>query len=104
MVGSGGGGQISAPAFTIPLPVPIDLTTITSTGDAKRGFVLFNQNCQVCHGANATGASLPDLNRTPMLTSAAGWNAIVIQGDKAPHGMASFARFLTPRDAKDIRA
>jgi PQQ-dependent dehydrogenase (methanol/ethanol family) len=129
MVGTGGGGQISAPAamptrprlpgrllvfklggtaqapaFTIPAALPIDLTGVTTTGDEKRGFVLFNQHCQVCHGANASGAWLPDLKRTPMLLTAASWNAIVIQGAKAPHGMASFARFLTPHDAEDIRA
>ena len=129
MVGTGGGGQISAPAFMptrprlpgrllvfklggtitapdfkIPPPLPIDLTGVTSTGDPQRGFVLFNDNCQVCHGPNATGAWLPDLKRTPMLLSADNWRSIVIEGAKAPHGMASFARFLTPHDAEDIRA
>ena len=39
-----------------------------------------------------------------MLLSADDWRSIVIEGAKAPHGMASFARFLTPHDAEDIRA
>ncbi|HWA62683.1 MAG TPA: PQQ-dependent dehydrogenase, methanol/ethanol family [Caulobacteraceae bacterium] len=129
MVGAGGGGQISAPAFlpTRPrlpgrlmvfkiggtakapdFPIPpqpaIDLASLSSKGDPQKGFALFNENCQVCHGPNATGAWLPDLKRTPILTSADAWNAVVIEGAKAPHGMASFARFLTSHDAEDIRA
>jgi quinohemoprotein ethanol dehydrogenase len=39
-----------------------------------------------------------------MLQTEEDWRSIVIQGAKAPHGMASFARFLTPADAEDIRA
>jgi PQQ-dependent dehydrogenase (methanol/ethanol family) len=129
MVGTGGGGQISAPAsmptrprlpgrllvfklggtvqapaFDIPPPLPIDLTHVSSQGDVQHGFVLFHENCQVCHGPNASGSWLPDLKRTPMLQTADDWRSIVIQGAKAPHGMASFARWLTPNDAEDIRA
>ena len=130
MVGVGGGGQISAPgampqrsrlpgrlmvfklggkavapAFPAPVQPPaLDLTKVTSTGNAQHGFATFNRNCQVCHGPNATGAWLPDLKRTPMLLTAEAWKGVIIDGNSAARGMASFARFLTPQDAEDIRA
>jgi mono/diheme cytochrome c family protein len=129
MVGAGGGGQISAPAslaqrprlpgrllvfklggkasapdYVIPPQPQIDLTQVSSSGDVTRGFALFHQHCQVCHGPNASGAWLPDLKRSPMLTTADNWKGVVIDGASAPRGMASFARFLTPKDAEDIRA
>lgn len=129
MVGVGGGGQISAPAsmpvrprlpgrllvfkiggtakapdFPAPAQAPIDLTNVSSTGDVQHGFALFHQNCQVCHGPNASGAWLPDLKRSPMLMTADNWKGVLIDGASASRGMASFARFLTPKDAEDIRA
>lgn len=130
MVGVGGGGQISAPAsmptrprlpgrllvfkvggkatapdFPAPaqLPAP-DLTNVSSTGDVQHGFELFHKNCQVCHGPNASGAWLPDLKRSPMVLTADNWKGVVIDGASASRGMASFARFLSPKDAEDIRA
>ena len=129
MVGVGGGGQISAPAsmptrprlpgrllvfklggtakapdFPAPVQAQIDLTGVSSTGDVQHGFALFHRNCQVCHGPNASGAWLPDLKRSPMLMTADNWKGVVIDGASAPRGMASFARFLTPKDAEDVRA
>jgi PQQ-dependent dehydrogenase (methanol/ethanol family) len=130
MVGAGGGGQISgpanlptrprlpgrllvfklggkavAPAFPERPATPINVAGITpSTGDVKHGFALFQENCQVCHGPNASGAWLPDLLRSPMLQTADNWKGVVIDGASAPRGMASFAKYLTPKDAEDIRA
>jgi len=129
MVGVGGGGQISAPAsmptrprlpgrllvfkldgaakapeFPVPSQPPIDLTGVSSAGNVQHGFALFHQNCQVCHGPNASGAWLPDLKRSPMLMTADNWKGVVIDGASAPRGMASFKRFFTPQDAEDVRA
>jgi PQQ-dependent dehydrogenase (methanol/ethanol family) len=129
MVGVGGGGQISAPAsmptrprlpgrllvFKLggqavapPFPqkpqAPLSVEGIASSGDVAHGFALFHQNCQVCHGPNASGAWLPDLKRSPMLQTADNWKGVVIDGASASRGMASFARFLSPKDAEDIRA
>jgi quinohemoprotein ethanol dehydrogenase len=39
-----------------------------------------------------------------MLMTADNWKGVVIDGASASRGMASFARFLTPKDAEDIRA
>jgi len=99
------GGKAQAPAFPAPVEQPaLDLTQISSTGDAKHGFAVFHQNCQVCHGPNASGAWLPDLKRSPMLMTAENWKGVLIDGTSASRGMASFARFLTPKDAEDVRA
>ena len=128
MVGSGGGGQVSAPSllptrprlpgrllvfklggtataapFVLPAQPTIDLTKVTTTGDAKRGYVIFNNNCQVCHGANATGSWLPDLKRSPMITTPDDFNSVVMQGVRAHNGMVSFSRFLKPADVEDVR-
>jgi len=130
MVGVGGGGQISAPAsmptrprlpgrllvfkvggtakapdFPAPAQAPaLDLANVTSTGDVQHGFALFHQNCQVCHGPNASGAWLPDLKRSPMIMTADNFKGVVIDGASASRGMASFSRFLNAKDAEDVRA
>jgi mono/diheme cytochrome c family protein len=98
------GGKASAPAFDIPPQPPYEVAGLTSNGDPQHGFALFHQNCQVCHGPNASGAWLPDLKRSPMLQTADNWKGVVIDGASASRGMASFARFLSPKDAEDIRA
>ena len=129
MVGAGGGGQVSAPSllptrprlpgrllvfkvggtakapeFKIAQLPPLDVSGVKTTGDKTRGYVIFNQNCQVCHGANATGSWLPDLKRSPMITTSADFSSVVIDGVRAHNGMVSFSRFLRPQDVEDIRA
>jgi PQQ-dependent dehydrogenase (methanol/ethanol family) len=98
------GGKAQAPAYDVADRPVADLTGVTSTGDAKRGFALYHQNCQVCHGPNASGKFLVSMKQSQMLTSAESWKSVVIDGALAERGMASFARFLTPKDAEDIRA
>lgn len=98
------GGTAKAPAYVIPQAPNVDLTGVTSTGDVKAGFALFHQNCQVCHGPNASGAFLPDLKRTPMLLTSEDWKSVVIDGALAPRGMASFSRFIDAKGAEDLRA
>ncbi|MBS0332762.1 MAG: c-type cytochrome, partial [Proteobacteria bacterium] len=129
MVGAGGGGQISAPAymptrprlpgrllvfkiggtakakdFVLPAQPTIDLTKVSTTGDKAHGYAVFNENCGVCHGTNATGSWLPDLKRSPMITTADDFDSVVLQGVRAHNGMVSFKRFLTPKDVEDVRA
>jgi PQQ-dependent dehydrogenase (methanol/ethanol family) len=98
------GGKAVAPAYQRPEQSPVDLTAVSSTGDVKRGFALFHQNCQVCHGPNASGSYLPNLRKSQMLLSGETWRSVVIDGALAANGMASFSRFLDPRGAEDIRA
>lgn len=129
MVGAGGGGQVSAPSllptrprlpgrllvfkvggtakapdFKIAQLPPLDVSNVKTTGDKARGYVTFNQNCQVCHGANATGSWLPDLKRSPMILTPDDFNSVVIQGVRAHNGMVSFSRFLKPEQVEDVRA
>ncbi len=98
------GGKATAPAFAVPAKAAIDLASVSSTGNVAHGFAVFHQSCQVCHGPNASGAWLPDLKSSPMLLTAGDWKGVVIDGASASRGMASFARFLTPKDAEDVRA
>ncbi|MFN3511811.1 MAG: PQQ-dependent dehydrogenase, methanol/ethanol family [Phenylobacterium sp.] len=98
------GGTAQAPAYEIPEPPTIDLTGVSSRGDLRRGFELYHQNCQVCHGPNAGGAFLPDLKRSQMLLGEESWKSVLIDGALAPRGMASFSRFIDARGAEDLRA
>ena len=98
------GGKAKAPAYDIATMPPLNLAGVTSTGDAKNGFSLFHQNCQVCHGPNASGAYLPDLKRSPLVLTSEDWKSVVIDGAKKANGMASFSRFLTVKEAEDVRA
>ncbi|MES2724017.1 MAG: c-type cytochrome, partial [Pseudomonadota bacterium] len=98
------GGKAVAKPYDIPVVPDLELTGVNSTGDAKAGFALFHNNCQVCHGPSASGAYLPDLKKSQMLLAAESWKSVVIDGALKDRGMAGFARFLTPKDAEDIRA
>ncbi len=98
------GGTAKAPAYVLPEQAALDLTGVASTGDVGRGFALFHQNCQVCHGPNAGGAYLPNLRRSQMLLSADSWKSVVIDGALAERGMASFSRFIDAKGAEDLRA
>jgi PQQ-dependent dehydrogenase (methanol/ethanol family) len=98
------GGKATAPAYDIPAKLPIDLAGVTSKGDAKAGFAAFMENCQVCHGANASGAYLPDLRRSPTIKDEAAFNAVVVDGALAQNGMASFAKYVSPKQVEDVRA
>jgi quinohemoprotein ethanol dehydrogenase len=98
------GGKAAAKPYDIPKVAALDLTKVTTTGDVKKGFVGFHENCQVCHGPSVSGAFLPDLKKTPMLLTAEDFKSVVIDGARKHNGMASFSRFMTPADAEDIRA
>ena len=98
------GGKAVAKPYDIPQVANLDLTGVTSTGDAKAGFALYHNNCQVCHGPSVSGSFLPDLKKSQMLLTADNWKSVVIDGAKKANGMASFARFMTPKDAEDVRA
>lgn len=98
------GGMAKAPDYVMPAQPQVDLTNVTTTGDAKRGFLIFNENCQVCHGANASGQWLPNLPHSPMIATADDFRSVVIDGARAHNGMASFKRFLNDQEVEDVRA
>jgi quinohemoprotein ethanol dehydrogenase len=64
------------------------------------GAMRFYQHCIFCHG----GTVLPDLRRSAALREKDAWRQIVIGGALAPNGMVSFAKWIKPEDAEDIRA
>ncbi len=98
------GGTTQAKAYDIPVVPDLDLTKISAPGNADKGFALYHENCQVCHGPSASGAYLPDLRKSQMITTAENFKSVVIDGARKANGMASFARFLNAADAEDLRA
>jgi PQQ-dependent dehydrogenase (methanol/ethanol family) len=97
-------GTASAPIYQPTAFNAPNLDGVSSTGDEQRGAALFGDNCMSCHGAGAADAFTADLRRSPMLRSAPAWRSVVIDGVFERKGMVSFAKFITPKDAEDIRA
>ncbi len=98
------GGATRLPPYPKPEGAGADLTQVASRGDAGAGFRLFQSNCSVCHSANASGRYLPNLRASPLLTTPESFKSVVIDGALASQGMVSFARWITPAQAEDIRA
>jgi PQQ-dependent dehydrogenase (methanol/ethanol family) len=97
------GGTVKAPDFApfVPNP-PLDLTKVTaSTGNAANGGALVGQWCLSCH---IGGIFIPDLTRTPRLTTAGLFKQVVHDGALRSRGMASFAEYMSEKDVEDIRA
>jgi alcohol dehydrogenase (cytochrome c)/quinohemoprotein ethanol dehydrogenase len=87
-------------------PPPLDPPPSTATADViSAGEARYGQLCAGCHGdrGQTRGAMFPDLTRTPMLRSEAGFESIVLGGALSKNGMASFANALKPADAASIR-
>jgi quinohemoprotein ethanol dehydrogenase len=96
-------GKVAPTPFPPPVvPPPLDLATATATkGDTTRGAELYGQFCGACHNA---GGFLPVLWRSPSILDPQGFNAIVLEGARAPHGMAPFRRFFDEASSEDLRA
>jgi len=98
------GGTDVAPPYP-PAPVrTVDLTNVSAPGDPDAGLLLFHQNCLVCHSSNALGHYLPNLQTSPMITSAEAFKSVVLDGALKSEGMVSFSHYLTPAQAESIRA
>jgi PQQ-dependent dehydrogenase (methanol/ethanol family) len=100
----GGTGQLPAPP-----PAPPRAKPPARFGDATKqlpiGKLVYGGYCSVCHGDAAVGAGvLPDLRWSPLLSSADGWRAVVLEGSRTKNGMVSFAQVLTPDLAELVRA
>jgi mono/diheme cytochrome c family protein len=64
-----------------------------------------NHYCLVCHGYDAIGGGvIPDLRYSPLIGDAAGFKAVVLDGERKDLGMVSFAPVLKDADADAIRA
>jgi mono/diheme cytochrome c family protein len=71
----------------------------------KHGADLYQTYCWPCHGASAISSGvLPDLRHSPILSDAAAWKSIVLDGARKANGMASFAKWINREDAEALRA
>ncbi|MDJ0907147.1 MAG: PQQ-dependent dehydrogenase, methanol/ethanol family, partial [Woeseiaceae bacterium] len=69
------------------------------------GSSLYGKSCAICHGVAAiSGGVLPDLRRSPMISSAEAFHSVVIDGAMVDRGMAGWSEVLSDDDAEAIRA
>jgi quinohemoprotein ethanol dehydrogenase len=98
------GAKLQLPMLSRPVPAPLDITGITSTGDAERGLNDYTRYCFVCHGASAANSFNADLRRAGALRSAKLWRDVVIGGALSANGMVSFSDVLDENRAENVRA
>jgi quinohemoprotein ethanol dehydrogenase len=100
------GGKLQLPAAAPLQRPPMTPPAATAAADViARGAPLYGTYCGSCHGGGVVGVGLlPDLRRTPLLHSAAGWEQVVIGGELKARGMASFANVMSKEDAQAVRA
>jgi mono/diheme cytochrome c family protein len=101
------GGKQKLPPNAPYTPRQLNPPPLTASADVvARGSQLYEQNCSVCHGANATQqrSSFPNLTVTPFLHSQEAWDTVVLQGQRVDKGMASFSAQLQPADSAAVRA
>ena len=92
-----------------PPPPVRALTPPPATAAAEtlaHGEAVFGTFCGRCHGraGAANFGILPDLRYSPLLATTEAWAGVVIGGQLAPNGMASFASVISADDADAIRA
>ena len=70
------------------------------------GEAVYGTYCSRCHGraGAANFGILPDLRYSAMLATSEAWAAVVLDGQLAQNGMASFASVISADDADAIRA
>jgi quinohemoprotein ethanol dehydrogenase len=96
-------GEIPVPAL-LDREIPEQPVLEASAEQLKRGDVLFHNYCALCHGLNVASVGvMPDL-RLMSTASHETFHEIVLDGNRASLGMASFADELTPEDADLIHA
>ena len=99
-----GKARLPEPAASVPMELT-DLPPVTgATADIDAGKLGYHNNCSVCHGASAVSEfSIPDLRYSAITRDAGAWKGVVIDGDRKERGMVSFAAFLSPQEAEQIR-
>lgn len=99
------GGKKTLPPRPVSTREFPDLPPVTATPQQiAAGNLTFANYCSVCHGASAVSDfSIPDLRFSPVTTDAAVWKGVVIDGDRVDNGMVSFAKYMTPAQAEEVR-
>jgi PQQ-dependent dehydrogenase (methanol/ethanol family) len=98
-------GKAALPPDPQPAPPPQNVNVTASTEAVGHGAALFARYCSRCHARDAKSHNVvPDLRRSGALADEHAWKAIVIDGALESFGMISWARFLSPSDAENIRA
>jgi len=96
-------GKATPPPYpAAATPPPLDLSLAEpAAGNPDHGGALYGQFCGTCHGG---GVFLPNLARSPVILTSAGFQGVVLGGALKDQGMAAFGRFLTSADVTDLRA
>jgi quinohemoprotein ethanol dehydrogenase len=96
-------GQL--PTVVMTPQEPLDLSGVSSAGNADLGAILYGAYCSVCHGPFALSAGpLPDLRYSPMLLSDGAFHSIVLEGSLLSRGMPGFAADIGAPEVESIRA
>jgi alcohol dehydrogenase (cytochrome c)/quinohemoprotein ethanol dehydrogenase len=101
------GGAAELPP--VPVAIPRALAPPPATAAAEtvaHGETVYGTYCGRCHGraGAANFGILPDLRYSAMLATTETWAAVVLDGQLAPNGMASFSSVISADDADAIRA
>jgi quinohemoprotein ethanol dehydrogenase len=71
----------------------------------ENGRVLYDRNCMVCHGPLVVSSgAVQDIRWSQAAGAKDTFAQVVLEGQYASAGMASFAGALSPADAESIRA
>lgn len=100
-----GGTAVMPEVAKLAFGPPNPSTETFAAGQVERGKARFQMDCWMCHGPGAVSSGVaPDLRRSGAVTDSEMWQQIVMGGALKDRGMMSFAKFMTPQDAEDIRA
>jgi quinohemoprotein ethanol dehydrogenase len=99
----GGRASLSVPTFGHSTPPRPAESTPASPATIAEGRGLYDSYCYSCHGVAAVAGALPDL-RYATAAVHRDFEAIVLQGARAPLGMPSFGDLLSPAQVRAIQA
>jgi PQQ-dependent dehydrogenase (methanol/ethanol family) len=98
-----GKATLNVPAYGHKEPPQPAITMTASPQMIHQGKLLFNSQCNACHGTDAVAGPIPDLRYASKGVHEQFQN-IVLGGARAPLGMPSFAKILKPDQVKAIEA
>ena len=98
------GGTATLPPFAGELAPPVRVAATLAANEEQDAFVLFGRFCAACHGIETLSSGvLPDLRRSPAVTSEALWRSIVLDGALQDRGMIGFGERMSAEQAELLR-